>query len=159
MTTKHSLSCKVSVKSRAAINSGEMRNRISSWTHPRPITPPPTILLAKSTYVLQQLNQNNTIIITNHQHLLFWKRRFLPHQARVGRFAQGRQPNLWQNFKKFNSNTSGKKTPSASYPPMGIGASFWGWDALPNQPVGITEETLESRNLFSGSWISTSVPN
>ena len=51
-----------------------------------------------------------------------------------------------------------EKSPSASYPPMGIGASFWWWDALPHQPVGIREETLESGNLFSGSWISASVP-
>ena len=39
---------------------------------------------------------------------------------------------------------------------MGIGASFWR-DALPHQPVRIKEETLESGNLFSGSWISASV--
>ena len=44
-----------------------------------------------------------------------------------------------------------EKSPSASYPPMGIGASFWWWDAHPNQPVRIREETLESGNLFSGS--------
>jgi hypothetical protein len=44
-----------------------------------------------------------------------------------------------------------EKLPSTSYPPMGIGASFWWWDALPHQPVGIREETLESENLFSGS--------
>ena len=41
--------------------------------------------------------------------------------------------------------------PSASYPPMGIRASFWWWDALPHQPVRIREETLESENLFSSS--------
>ena len=34
---------------------------------------------------------------------------------------------------------------SVSYPPMGIGASFWWRDAM------IREETLESGNLFSGS--------
>ena len=28
-----------------------------------------------------------------------------------------------------------EKSLSASYPPMGIGASFWWWDALPHQPV------------------------
>ena len=39
---------------------------------------------------------------------------------------------------------------------MGIGASFWWWDALPHQPAGIREETLESGNLFSGSWFSAS---
>ena len=32
-----------------------------------------------------------------------------------------------------------------------VGASFWWWDALLHQPVGIREETLESGNLFSGS--------
>ena len=48
--------------------------------------------------------------------------------------------------------------PSASYPPMGIEASVWWWDVLPHQPVLIREDTLESGNLFSSSWISTSVP-
>ena len=43
-----------------------------------------------------------------------------------------------------------EKLPSASYPPTGIGASFWRWDALLHQPVGIREETLESGNLFIG---------
>ena len=41
---------------------------------------------------------------------------------------------------------------------MGIGASFWWQDALPHQPVWIREETLESGNPFSSSWISASVP-
>ena len=31
------------------------------------------------------------------------------------------------------------------------GLSRWWWDALPHQPVGIREETLESGNLFSCS--------
>ena len=44
-----------------------------------------------------------------------------------------------------------EKSPSASYPSIGIGASFWWWDALPHQSVRIREETLESGNLFSGS--------
>ena len=35
--------------------------------------------------------------------------------------------------------------------PGKVVASFWWWDALPHQPVGIREETLESGNLFSGS--------
>ena len=52
-----------------------------------------------------------------------------------------------------------KKLPSASYPLMGIGASLWWQDALPHhQPVRIRKESLESENLFSGSWIPTSVP-
>ena len=34
--------------------------------------------------------------------------------------------------------------------PGKVGASFWWWDALLHQPVGIREETLESGNLFSG---------
>ena len=46
-----------------------------------------------------------------------------------------------------------EKLPSASYPPMGIGTSFWCCDALPHQLVGIREETLESGNLFSCNWI------
>ena len=33
-------------------------------------------------------------------------------------------------------------------------ASFWWHDVLPYQPVRIREETLESGNLFSSSWIS-----
>ena len=44
-----------------------------------------------------------------------------------------------------------KKSPSASYPTMGIGASFWWRDALPHQPVRKREETLEFENLFSDS--------
>ena len=51
-----------------------------------------------------------------------------------------------------------EKSPSAIYPPKGFGTSFWWWDAIPHQPVGIREKTLESGNLFSGSWISASVP-
>ena len=35
--------------------------------------------------------------------------------------------------------------------PGKVGASIWWWDALPHQPVGIREMTLESGNLFSGS--------
>lgn len=46
---RHSLSSKASVKRRETISSGLMRKRISSWTKPSPVTPPPTILLAKST--------------------------------------------------------------------------------------------------------------
>ena len=44
--------------------------------------------------------------------------------------------------------------------PGKVGASFWWCDALLHQPVGIREKTLESGNLsvFSGSWISASVP-
>ena len=49
-------------------------------------------------------------------------------------------------FPRVDNQTSGntlqdltrplvEKSPSASYPPMGIGASFWWWDALPHQPV------------------------
>ena len=34
-----------------------------------------------------------------------------------------------------------EKSPPASYPPMGIGASFWWWDALPHQPVRIWGKT------------------
>ena len=48
-----------------------------------------------------------------------------------------------------------EKSPLASYPPMGIEASFWWRDALPHQPVRIREESLESGNLFSGSWNRT----
>ena len=44
-----------------------------------------------------------------------------------------------------------EKSLSVSYPPTGISASFWWWDALSHQSVGIREETLESGNLFSGS--------
>ena len=42
---------------------------------------------------------------------------------------------------------------STSYPPTGIGGSFWWWDALPRQPVGIMEETLGSGNLLNCSSI------
>ena len=51
-----------------------------------------------------------------------------------------------------------EKSPSASYTPMGIEASFWWRDALPHQPVRIREETLESGNLLSGSWIPPPYP-
>ena len=42
---------------------------------------------------------------------------------------------------------------------MGIGTRFGGRvpTALPHQPVRIREKTLESGNLFSGSWISASI--
>ncbi len=49
VTIRHSLSSSASVKSRAAMSSGFIRNRISSWTRPEPVTPPPTNRLAKST--------------------------------------------------------------------------------------------------------------
>ena len=51
--------------------------------------------------------------------------------------------------KIYNSTTIVEKSPSASYPPMDIGASFWWRDALQHQPVRIREGTLESGNLFS----------
>ena len=45
---------------------------------------------------------------------------------------------------------------------FGLFLDFLFWilflDALPHQPVQIREETLESGNLFSDSWISASVP-
>ena len=49
-----------------------------------------------------------------------------------------------------------EKSPSASHPPMGIGASFWWRDALPHQPViglGKRHWNLETSSVFSGSWI------
>ena len=60
------------------------------------------------------------------------------------------------NLKDFNW-TIVEKSPSALNPPMGIEANFWWRDALSHQPVRIKEETLESGNLFSVSWISASV--
>ena len=41
---------------------------------------------------------------SHHHHLLFWKCRFLPRQARVGRLPRGRQLNLWRHFERFNLN-------------------------------------------------------
>ena len=76
----------------------------------------------------------------------------------VKHLPQGTQPNLWRHFTRFDFDHLVEKSPSASYPPTGIGASFWWRDALPNQPARIREETLESGNLFSGSWISAFVP-
>lgn len=56
---RQSLSSSVSVKRREAINSGLIRNRISSWTRPELVTPPPTNWFAKSTYKSRQWWQRN----------------------------------------------------------------------------------------------------
>ena len=61
------------------------------------------------------------------------------------------EPNLWQHCTRFNSTTKWKKSSSACYPPMGIGAGFCWRVALPHQPVRVREEILESENRFSGS--------
>ena len=69
------------------------------------------------------------------------------------------EPNLWWwHFTRYLTRPLVEKSPSASYPPTGFGASFWWQDALSHQLVRIREETLESVNLFSDSWISASVP-
>ena len=48
---------------------------------------------------------------------------------------------------------------SGSYPSMGVGARFWWPDALSDTyQLQIREKMLESRNLFSSRWISTSIP-
>lgn len=46
---RESVSSRTSVKSRDTMSSGLIRKRISSWTRPELVTPPPTNLLAKST--------------------------------------------------------------------------------------------------------------
>lgn len=46
---RHSSWSRASVKRRDTMSSVLMRKRISSWTKPIPVTPPPTILFAKST--------------------------------------------------------------------------------------------------------------
>ena len=72
------------------------------------------------------------------------------------------------NSPRVDNQTSGKtlqdltrplleKSPSASYPPMGNGASFWWWDALPHHyhmnvvsaPVGYAEMLSECANSVS----------
>ena len=58
----------------------------------------------------------------------------------------------------FNSTISGKMAISQLSTTHANGASFRWQDALPHQPVRIREETLESGNFFSGSWIFASVP-
>ena len=75
----------------------------------------------------------------------------------VGRLPQGRQPNLWRHFTRFNSTASRKITIS-QLSTHRYWSSFWWCDAFPRQPVRIREKHLESGNLFSGSSISTSVP-
>lgn len=47
---RQSLSSNASVKRRETISSELIRNRISSWTRPELVTPPPTNWFAKSTY-------------------------------------------------------------------------------------------------------------
>lgn len=59
---RHSLCSRASVKRRDTMSSGLMRKRISSWTNPRPVTPPPTILLAKSTCGTRAQTQKHTFI-------------------------------------------------------------------------------------------------
>ena len=51
--------------------------------------------------------------------------------------------------KIYNSTIIVEKSPSASYPPMDIGASFWWRDALQHQPVRIRGDTLESENILT----------
>ena len=94
----------------------------------------------------------------HHHHLLFWKRRFLPRYARIGRLPQGGQTKPLVTLHKIQLDHRVEKSSSASYPPIDVEASFSWRDALPHQPVRIRKESLESGNLFSGSWISASVP-
>lgn len=54
---KHSWWPRASVKSRETISSGLIRKRISSWTRPELVTPPPTNAFAKSTCKSTQMNE------------------------------------------------------------------------------------------------------
>lgn len=51
---RQSLWSRASVKRRETMSSGLIRKRISSWTRPELVTPPPTNWLAKSTYQSRQ---------------------------------------------------------------------------------------------------------
>ena len=79
---KHSLWSRASVKRRETMSSGLIRKRISSWTRPELVTPPPTNWLAKSTWKLKQMNYSKPDgpamhlkhpLILYHMHLFLWK--------------------------------------------------------------------------------------
>ena len=82
---------------------------------------------------------------------------FLPRQARVGRFHRVDNQTSGDTLQDLTRPLV-ETSPSVSYPPMGIGSRFWWRDALPHQPVGIREETLESGNLFSGRLVEFPPP-
>ena len=87
----------------------------------------------------RKLHISVKVIELYHRHLV-WKRHVFPHSARVRCLPQGRQSNLRWHF-RVNSTTKCKSR-------HGIGAD----------QLRIREETLESGNPFSGSWISASIP-
>lgn len=82
---RHSLWSKASVKRRETISSGLIRKRISSWTRPALVTPPPTYWLAKSTCKSKQMHdsEGNTMehpdpcriyfIVYSHAHVFYSK--------------------------------------------------------------------------------------
>ena len=77
------------------------RNHILSWFIIFPqISIPPWFILTPQI----------TSLLIHHPdlHLLFWECRFRPRQARVGRLPQGKKPNLWRHFTRFNSTASEK---------------------------------------------------
>ena len=95
----------------------------------------------------------------SHHHHIFWKRHFLPRWARVICLPQGRQSNLWWHFTRVNLTTSGNIAISQLSTHRYWSEFFLVAGCLSShQPTRIREETLESGNLFSGSWISASVP-
>lgn len=70
---RQSLSSKTSVKRRDTMSSGLIRKRISSWTRPELVTPPPTNLLAKSTCDCRKRPQTQTLIhILTKQNFSLW---------------------------------------------------------------------------------------
>lgn len=77
---RHSLCSRASVKRRDTMSSGLMRKRISSWTNPRPVTPPPTILFAKSTCGTRGQTQRETHIhqIQNRPAQRVWREKMCP---------------------------------------------------------------------------------
>lgn len=62
---RQSLSSRTSVKSRDTMSSGLIRKRISSWTRPELVTPPPTNLLAKSTCDWRKKKKRNNLLSYN----------------------------------------------------------------------------------------------
>ena len=75
---------------------------------------------------------------------------FFHAKQRVGRLPQGRQPNLWRHFTRFNSITSGKISISQVSSPWVLEHVFGGGMPFHTNQFGLGKETLASGNLFSG---------
>ena len=65
----------------------------------------------------------------------------------VGHLLQGKQPKLQVTLYKLTQPLV-EKSPLASYPPMGTGASFWWQDALSHTNQPRIQLTLEENKQY-----------